>query len=73
MKKPQWRIDLEAEAEKLSPAERPAFIAGGLWLQARLSEKGGQRGGAARARKLSAERRSEIAREGARKRWGNRT
>ena len=35
-----------------------------------LGHKGGEKGGPARARKLSRERREEIAREGARVRWG---
>jgi hypothetical protein len=37
-----------------------------------LGRLGGQKGGAARARKLSPERRSEIARIAASKRWGER-
>lgn len=35
-----------------------------------LGRKGGQKGGKARAQKLSAEQRSEIARKAARARWG---
>ena len=35
-----------------------------------LGRLGGQKGGKARAKKLSAERRSEIARAAARARWG---
>jgi hypothetical protein len=34
--------------------------------------KGGRKGGPARANKLTKERRSEIGRDGARKRWGDR-
>jgi hypothetical protein len=37
-----------------------------------LGRKGGLKGGKARAEKLTAERRSEIARHAARKRWDNR-
>lgn len=36
-----------------------------------LGRKGGLRGGAARAAKLSSEQRSEIARKAARSRWGH--
>lgn len=35
-----------------------------------LGKLGGKKGGAARAAKLTAEQRSEIAREAAKKRWG---
>lgn len=35
-----------------------------------LGKLGGKKGGKARAKKLSAERRQEIARKAARKRWG---
>lgn len=35
-----------------------------------LGRMGGRKGGKARARKLSAERRREIAKKAARKRWG---
>jgi hypothetical protein len=38
-----------------------------------LGRLGGLKGGEARAKALSPERRSEIAREGARKRWGTKT
>ena len=37
--------------------------------QVRVGRKGGQKGGKARASKLSAERRSEIARKAAQARW----
>ncbi len=36
---------------------------------AKLGKKGGKKGGPARAQKLTPERRSEIARRAARKRW----
>jgi hypothetical protein len=36
---------------------------------ARIGRKGGLKGGEARARKLSAEKRSEIARKAAKARW----
>lgn len=39
--------------------------------QARAGRVGGQKGGTARAKKLSAGRRSEIARAAAKARWGN--
>jgi len=37
-----------------------------------IASTGGKRGGKARARKLTARRRSEIARQGARARWSKR-
>ncbi len=39
---------------------------------ARIGRKGGLKGGKARARKLSARKRTEIARKAAKKRWSNR-
>jgi hypothetical protein len=48
------------ESTEPRPQETPAQISG---------RKGGQKGGAARAEKLSAEKRSEIARKAARARW----
>lgn len=39
---------------------------------ARIGRKGGLKGGKARARKLSARKRSEIARKAAQKRWSER-
>ena len=39
---------------------------------ARIGRKGGLKGGKARAMKLSAQRRSEIARKGAKARWAKR-
>ena len=39
---------------------------------ARIGRKGGLKGGKARARKLSADRRSEIARKAAQARWARR-
>ncbi len=39
---------------------------------ARIGRKGGLKGGKARARKLSARKRSEIARKAAKKRWSER-
>ena len=38
-------------------------------VMSEMGRKGGKRGGAARARSLTPERRAEIAREAARKRW----
>jgi hypothetical protein len=48
------------DATEGKPAETDAQISG---------RKGGQKGGTARAAKLSPERRSEIARKAARARW----
>ena len=52
--------ELEA-APKRTPEKDPAAVA--------LGRKGGLRGGRARAEKLSAERRREIAQKAARERW----
>lgn len=40
-------------------------------IAALLGSRGGKKGGKARAEKLSPERRAEIARQAARKRWGD--
>lgn len=60
-KKPQWRIDLEAEAATLPTGERPSFIRGVLWYRSYTARVNGRKGGAARAKKLTAKRRREIA------------
>lgn len=52
----------EAPPEPEKPAKDPAAVA--------LGRKGGLKGGKARAAKLSARRRSEIARRAAQARWG---
>lgn len=62
-----FRIVQEATAEdepapKPPKGKNPAAVA--------LGRLGGKKGGQARAAALSAERRAEIAREAARKRWG---
>lgn len=66
------RVMLEATGQAprtLPPAERsdeekdPAAVARG--------SRGGKKGGKARSRKLTPERRSEIARKAARARWGS--
>ena len=49
--------------KKTPPAKNPAAVA--------LGRLGGKKGGAARAAKLSAKRRSDIARVAANKRWLN--
>lgn len=51
----------EIEEENPGTMKDPAAVA--------LGRKGGLKGGKARAKKLSAKRRSEIAREAAKKRW----
>jgi hypothetical protein len=51
--------DAEPQAEK--PEKNPAAVA--------LGKLGGRKGGLMRAKKLTAKRRSEIAREAARQRW----
>lgn len=60
-KKPQWRIDLEAEAERQPPGERASFIRGVVWHRSYTARVNGRKGGAARAKKLTAKRRREIA------------
>jgi len=52
-----------APAEPTGPVKNPAAVA--------LGKLGGPKGGAARARALSAKRRKEIAKNAARKRWGS--
>jgi hypothetical protein len=52
------------EAEPDSPKKNPAAVA--------LGKLGGAKGGKARARKLSAKQRAEIAKKAARARWGSR-
>lgn len=47
------------------PQKNPAAVA--------LGRLGGKKGGPARAKKLTAEQRREIARKAAEKRWGDRT
>jgi hypothetical protein len=59
-----FRVTQEATGEKSKDWEEgknPAAVA--------LGRLGGAKGGKARAEKLSAERRSDIARKAARKRW----
>lgn len=59
-------VDLTTgEAEEPNPDEGkdPAAVA--------LGRKGGLKGGKARAAKMTAERRSEIAKKAAKARWGN--
>ena len=51
----------EVEDERKRGSKNPAAVA--------LGKLGGQKGGRARAKSMSAERRSEIARLAARKRW----
>ena len=53
----------EVPAEEM-PEKNPAAVA--------LGRLGGLKGGKARAKKLSAKRRSEIARKAAKTRWGKR-
>ncbi len=52
----------EAPKTDAPPEKNPAAVA--------LGKLGGKKGGAARAEKLTAEQRSEIAKKGAAKRWG---
>ena len=53
--------DIVAEATDQKPEKDPAAV--------ELGRKGGLKGGKARAKKLSPERRSEIARKAALQRW----
>ncbi len=54
----------DRETDPLPPEKDPMAV--------ELGRRGGLKGGKARAAKLTAEQRSEIARKAARKRWGNR-
>lgn len=54
----------DREPEPEPPAKDPMAV--------ELGRRGGLKGGKARAAKLTAEQRSEIARKAARKRWDNR-
>jgi hypothetical protein len=56
--------DAPAEPPRSEPAKDPAAVS--------LGRRGGLKGGKARAEKLSAEQRSEIARKAAATRWQNR-
>lgn len=59
------RVVAQATGEAVKPPQRkkdPAAVA--------LGRKGGLRGGKARAESLTPERRAEIAKKAARKRWG---
>lgn len=53
--------DVESVKEPAEPEKNPAAVA--------LGRLGGKKGGPARAKKLTRERRSEIARKAARTRW----
>lgn len=55
----------EEQSEEAEPKKNPAAVA--------LGKLGGAKGGKARAEKLTAERRSEIARKAAQARWKNRS
>jgi hypothetical protein len=57
--------DGPVENETPQPEKYPAAV--------ELGRRGGLKGGKARAEKLSPERRKEIAKQAAEKRWGNRT
>lgn len=59
--------EIATEGEKPEPTITPEQAAARL-----LGSKGGKKGGAARAAKLTAERRREIARTAAVKRWASR-
>lgn len=54
----------EDQRQDAQPEKNPAAVS--------LGRLGGKKGGQARAKKLSAEQRREIARKGAAKRWGKR-
>ena len=57
-------VDQVAESADQQPEKNPAAVA--------LGRMGGKKGGPARAAKLSAEERSEIARKAAKERWRSR-
>lgn len=59
------RIVEEATGEKEKPEKNPAAVA--------LGRLGGLKGGKARAEKLSAKKRKEIAQKAAKTRWSNKS
>jgi hypothetical protein len=60
------RHDAERDGIPQPPKPQPEKIA----ARVKASKKGGKIGGMARAKKLSAKKRSEIAKKAAHKRWG---
>lgn len=58
----QENDDVVSEPEEPKETKKPDYAA--------LGKLGGKKGGPARAKKLTAEQRSEIARRAARARWG---
>ena len=58
----QYRINTTSTGEMQSEGKNPAAVA--------LGRLGGLKGGKARAEKLSTQKRSAIAKQGARARWG---
>jgi len=69
-----WITGIQGIDERVRTLLRAAFEAGaqaGTWTSAavELGRKGGLKGGKARAERLSAEERSEIAKKAARARW----
>ncbi len=69
-KRPRDLNQLAAKiAEIATEGEKPAPDSGKNPAAVALGRLGGKKGGAARASRLTPERRSEIARQGAAKRW----
>lgn len=65
-----FRVVQESTGEAEKPEEKPLDTEGKNPAAVALGRLGGKKGGKARAAKLTPERRREIAREAARKRWG---
>ncbi len=63
--KNEWEKDLEEEASRYDTAGRGMFEAGARWMREYLRKMIAKGGGDARARALSPERRSQIAKKAA--------
>lgn len=74
-----WQVVQEATGEKRKAGDDTAAIIEAAIREGKdpaavlLGRKGGLKGGKARAAKLTAEERSEIARRAARSRWGEKS
>lgn len=74
MKKPSRNNKVSSDTEALPPpaGAAPASASGKNPAAVQLGRLGGLKGGPARARKLTAKQRSDIARKAARTRWAKR-
>ena len=66
-----WIKGIQGIDERMRTLLRAAFEAGAEAAAAAWARRGGQKGGAARAEKLSPEERSAIAKKAAQARWGD--